>query len=165
MKLLKIIIILSAIFIYNNISAAELIDRVVAFVDDDVITLRELDNQYENLHSKDNTVTKEMTLNTMVNQLLIEKDAVRRRITGTTKEDTINKYINLYVKSQIFIKDKDIDYYYNENINNLKGQNIKDIRDKINEILTEKQINVKLWELINNLKNKSYVKIQLDLTN
>jgi hypothetical protein len=160
-KYIIIVITLLSIFLWTKVTIAELVDRVVAFVDDDAITLRELDIKYEELHSKDNTVTKQDILNTMVNQLLIERDAAKHRITGLNKEDIINKYLNIYVKSQVNIKDKEIDNYFNENIDKL--QNIKESKDKIKEILTEKQNNVKLWERIKELKKKAYVRIQLDL--
>lgn len=150
-----------------DVEAAEVIERVAAFVNDDAITLRELNKQYNILHAKDSSITKEMTLNTMINQLLLEKDADSHKITGTSKEDVINKYINIYVRSQVSVKDNEIDNYYNENINNLKDTNgvtkkIEDIRNEIKVILLEKKVNIRLFELLKELKNKSYVRIQLD---
>jgi hypothetical protein len=158
-KYILIIILLSSILLGTGDTYAEIIDRVAAFVDDEVITLRELDKQYNILHAKDITITKDIALNTMINQLLIEKDAIRRRIIGMNKDETVIKYINLYIRSQVRIKQDEITDYYKENIENLKNNKIEDIRDDIEKILIEKQVNIKVRELLYELKSKSNIKI------
>ena len=138
---------------------AALIDRVVAFVDDTAITLTELRETYEKTRKVQPDVTMSEVLNTMVNRCLVLNDARRLKIEAKTDDELFNEYIELKVKAVIRIKEEEIADYYKKNEQEFKGAAYESVRDKIEEYLTEKEINSLLKKQIVALREKAYVKI------
>ncbi|MGD1076568.1 MAG: hypothetical protein ABR903_10910, partial [Thermodesulfovibrionales bacterium] len=62
-------------------------------------------------------------------------------------------------KAVIRIKEEEIADYYKKNKQEFKGAAYESVRDKIEEYLTEKEINRLLKKQIAGLKEKAYVKI------
>ena len=110
---------------------AEMKDRVVAFVDNDAITLSELEERYaQTLHITPD-ITREEVLHTMVNRLLLLREARK-------------------IKLEALSEDEDF-----------QGKELETVREEIEKVLIEKALNERLKSHINELKEKSCVKIQL----
>ncbi len=140
---------------------AELIDRVVAYVSDRAITLSELLETYERTKKIQPDISMDEVLDTMVNRLLLLNDARRLKIEAKTDEEVLNEYIELKVRAFIRIREEDIEDYYKKNEKEFKGAPLESVRDKIEEYLTEKEINRLLKIQIAELRAKAYVKILL----
>lgn len=142
-------------------SYAELVDRVVAFVNERAITLSELRETYERTKKVQPDISMDEVLNTMINRALLLSDARRLKIDAKTDEDVLSQYMELKVRAFIRVKEEDIEDYYGKNEQEFKGAPFETVRDKIEEYLTEKEINNVLKRQIAELRAKAYVKVLL----
>jgi hypothetical protein len=139
-----------------------LIDRVVAFVDDQAITLSEFRQQYKNTIKLTPDISEEDVLNTMINRRLLLRDARRNRIESPSEEEIMRDYIDLKIRAFINVSEAEIDGFYRKNINEFSGKNYEDVREEIEKYLTEKDLNERLKELLKELRKNAYIKIQLN---
>ena len=142
-------------------SCAELIDRVVAFVNDRAITLSELKETYERTRKIQPDISLEEVLNTMVNRLLLLNDARRLKVEAKTDEEVLNEYMDFKVRAFIRVGEEEIEDYYRKNEKEFGGADYESVRDKIEEYLTEKEVNRILKKQVAELREKAYVKILL----
>lgn len=141
------------------VCGAELIDRVVAFVDVKAITLSEVRETYEHTKETQPDVSMEEVLNTMINRLLLLGDARRLKIEGKNDDEVLREYVELKVKALIRIREESIEEYYRKNEQNFGGAALESVRDKIEEYLLEKEANERLKKQIADLHARSYVVI------
>jgi hypothetical protein len=142
-----------------TVSEAELIDRVVAYVNDRAITLSDLRETYERTQKIQPDISTDEVLNTMINKLLLLIDARRLKIEAKTDEEVLSEYMELKVRSFIRVREEDIEDYYKKNEKEFAGAAYESVRDKIEDYLTEKEINRILKMHIAELRAKAYVKI------
>lgn len=140
--------------------SAEIIDRVVAFVDDQAITLSEFREQKQDIIKIAPDITEEEVLNAMINKKLLLRDAKKYRIEAPSDEEIARDYIDLKVRAFIRIRESQTEEFYHQNISEFSGKNYDDVRDEIEEYLTEKEVNRRLKELVKELREKTYIKIQ-----
>jgi hypothetical protein len=138
---------------------AELIDRVVASVNDRAITMSELRETYEKTKKVQPDISTEEVLNTMINRLLLLSDARKLKIEAKTDDEVLNEYVQLKVKALIRVREEAIEDFYKKNEQNFGGSPYESVRDKIEEYLLEKEANELLKKQIADLRSKSYVKI------
>lgn len=141
---------------------AAISDRVIAFVDDEAITRSELEDQLSKMKEMNSEITEMEVLNTMINRIVIMREAKKYRIEGASPDDIINEFIDLKVRAFIRVPEAEIEEYYNENIGSLSGKEYDRIRDEIEVYLMEKHLNNRLKETIDALKKSSYIKIQTE---
>ncbi|MBI5074528.1 MAG: SurA N-terminal domain-containing protein [Nitrospirae bacterium] len=146
----------------TGISDAAIQDRVIAFVDDHAITLSELEESYKAANALSRIVTHEEVLNTMINRVILLKEAKKYRIEAPTIDEVLKEYIDLKIRAFIRVNDADIEKFYNANLLNFQGKGYEDVRDEIDMFLTEKLLNERLKESLNDLRKKSYIRIYLD---
>jgi hypothetical protein len=144
------------------ICSAELIDRVVAFVDEKAITQSEFNEVYEKTAKIKSDISKEDVLYTMINKTLLLAEAKKLKIEAGTDEDVLNEYMELKVKAFIRIKEEDMEDFYNKNISEFKGAAYDTVRDKIEEYFTEREVNRLLKRHINELRAKAYIKVLIE---
>lgn len=142
-------------------SYAELIDRVVAFVDDRAITMMEFEETYEKTKKIRPDISKEEVLTTSINRILLLKEAKKLKIEAKTDDELLNGYIELKVKAFIRLKEEDLKEFYNTHISEFKDTSYEAVRDKIEEYLTEKEVNNLLKRHIEELRSKAYIKVVL----
>jgi hypothetical protein len=140
----------------------ELIDRVVAVVDNNAITLSALRENYEKTKKAQPEITMAEVLQTMVSRLLLLNDAKRLKFEAKTDEEMMNLYIEMKVKAFVQVKEAEMEEYYRQHEKELKDAPYESVRDKIEEVLTEKEINRLLKQHVEELRKKAYVKIELD---
>lgn len=141
--------------------SAEIIDRVVAFVDDQAITLSEFREQQLIAVKITPDITAEDLVNTMINKKLLLRDAKKYRIEAPSEDEVLRDYIDLKVRAFIRISESQAEEFYQQNINEFTGKSYDDVRDEIEEYLTEKDVNRRLRDLVKELREKTYVKIQI----
>ncbi len=147
---------------FTSDSQAAISDRVIAFVDDYAITLSELEESYKTAHVLSPNITHEEVLNTMINRVILVKEAKKYRIEAPTLDEVLKEYIDLKIRAFIRVNDADIDKFYNENVQNLQGKDYEDVRDEIDLYLTEKLLNERLKETLSEIRKKAYIRIYLD---
>src|SRR6266498_6116362 len=139
-----------------SVCYAELIDRVVAFVDDRAITLTEFMGTYEKAKSGRPDISKGEVLNTYINRILLLREAKKLRLEAKTDDELINSYIELKVKAFIRLRDEDMKEFYNTHLSEFEGAEFDSVRARIEEYLTEKEVNNLLKRHIDELRSKAY---------
>ncbi|MEW6418511.1 MAG: hypothetical protein AB1480_10370 [Nitrospirota bacterium] len=141
---------------------AEIRDRVVAFLDNNAITLSELEMKYADTIKVTPNVKKEEVLNTMVNRLLLIKEAKKIKLEAPSEDELLKEYIDLRIRAFIRIKEKEIEDFYRKHTDEFQGKEFDAIRDEIENYLTEEELNERLKLHINELREKACIKIQLN---
>jgi hypothetical protein len=137
-------------------------DRIIAFVDDQAITLRELDDSYKAAKALSNSITREEVLNTMINRVILLREAKKYRLEAPTVDGVVKEFIDLKIRAFIMVNDADIEKFYKANMQNFQGREYEDVRDEIDLYLTEKLLNERLKETLNDLRKKAYIRIYLN---
>ena len=140
---------------------AEIRDRVVAYVDNDAITLSDLEERYSSAIQITPDITREEVLHTMVNRLLLLREARKIKLEALTEDELLQDYIDLKIRAFIRVNEEDIVNFYEEHIEDFQGKELETVREEIEKVLIEKALNERLKSHINELKEKSCVKIQL----
>ena len=140
-------------------SAEVLRDWVVAFVDDEAITNSELQEQYRATLKITPDISKEEVLNTMINRILILREAKKYRIEGPSPDAVLKEYIDLKERAFIRVPETEIEKYFNENSSMFSGKGFEDVRDDIEQYLIEKELNARLKGTLRELRKTAYIKI------
>lgn len=138
---------------------AAISDRVIAFVDNEAITMSELDEQYRTTGKISPDITIGEVLDTMINKVLILREARKYRIEASSVEQVRQEYIDLKIRAFIRVGESDIEKFYQENKANFYGKEFEDVRDEIDTYLTEKELNDRLKELLKKLRRDAYIRI------
>jgi len=157
------------IFSMSGHCHAEMLDRVVAIVNDDVILHSEFSRAFETALEYDPDVTASDVLDNMIDRLLLLKEARKFRLTssddeqGKVKDDKviIKEYIDVRLKGFIHVPYEDVEYYYYQKRDSFSGKDFFDVRNEIEEYLIEQELNIKLLEYLEDLKRNAYIRVQL----
>jgi hypothetical protein len=147
--------------LFTTCADAAIFDRVVAFVDDQAITLSEFREQYRNTLKVSPDSTEEEVINTMINRVLLLREAHKYRIEGPTKDEIIRDYIDLKVRAFIKISEEEVEAFYKKNSEQFSGRDYEQVRGEIEQFLTEKALNERLKETLKELRKTAYIKVQL----
>lgn len=140
---------------------AEVLERVVAYVNDAAITLSEFREQAQRTRKILGNATDTEIINSMINNLLLLKEAKKMVLEGQSNDELVRDYIDIKIKSSIIIKESDIERFYNENKGQFKGQDYLSARDGIEKYIFELETNKLLKKHIEELRAMSDIKIQL----
>jgi hypothetical protein len=135
---------------------------VVAYVDDTAITLSEFEETYNEMREAVKDITKEEAINSMINSVLLLHEARKMRLDAPTKEDLVKDYIDIKIRSLIFIRESDIRAFYEKNIDKFKGIDYLQVRDEIESYLFELETNRRLQSHLEQLRANAEIKIQLE---
>ena len=162
---LKLFLIFTSAFLiltsYFSVVDAEIRDRVVAYVDNDAITLSELEERYAHALQITPDITREEVLHTMVNRLLLLREAMKIKLEALTEDELLQEYIDLKIRAFIRVNEEDVVDFYEGHIDDFQEKELDTVREEIENVLIEKALNERLKSHINELKEKSCVKIQL----
>lgn len=156
-------LVLSSYFVVLTSSYAELLERVVAIVNDDVILFSELDEAMKRAGDKERIDI----LNKVIDRRLLLKEAERfipivKTSTYSEGDDTIIKeYINIRIRPFIRIPIREIESYYMKNKELFKDREFYNVKDEIEAIITEEAVMQRLDEHLKELREKAYIRIQL----
>jgi hypothetical protein len=155
-------VILLLLFAPCHLLSAEIRDRVVAFVDNIAITMSELETKYAYTLKVAPDITREEVLNTMVNRILLLREAKKIRLEAPSEDELLKEYIDLKIRAFIRIKEENLKDFYEKNLSDFQGKEFDDVRDEIENYLTEKEVNQRLKSYINELRENACIKIQLN---
>ncbi len=156
-------------FLFPHYMQAEMLERIVAIVNDDVILQSEFFQAYETAKEYDPDAQEAGVLEEMINRLLLLREARKFRLAaldneqGEAKDDRviIKEYIDIRLKGFIHVPYEDIEYYYYQNRDSFSGRDFYDVRNEIEEFLIEQEFNVKLLEYIEDLRRNAYIRVQI----
>ncbi|HWR89205.1 MAG TPA: hypothetical protein VN260_03010 [Dissulfurispiraceae bacterium] len=140
---------------------AEVIDRIVAAIDDRAVTLSEFQATYQRMKEKIPSITEEEALQSYINRLLLLKEARKMRLEGASDDERINEYLDVRIKSLILIKEKEISDFYEKNKERFGDRDYLSVRDEIEEYLTEAEVNRAIKNHVEELRARSEIRIQL----
>lgn len=147
---------------YWSPATGEIRDRVVAFVDDSAITLSELEMKYAATVKAIPDITRNEVLDTMINRVLLLREAKKIRLEAPSEDELLREYIDLRIKTIISIKEEELVDFYKKHIDDFQGKDFETVREKIENYLIEKELNQRLKSHINDLRKKACIKIQLN---
>ncbi len=139
---------------------AEIVERIVAYVDDYAITKSELNKTLMDMRESLDKITEEEAVNALINRVLLLKEAKKMKL-DPPESNQIKEYIDIKIKSLIFIREEDLQRYYDSNKGTFKNIPFASVKDKIEQLLIEEETNRRLQDHLQLLRNKAYIKIQL----
>ena len=137
-------------------------DRVVAFVGNDAITLSELEKTFTDTLRITPNVTRDEVLNTMVNRLLLLREAKKIRLEAPSEDELFREYIDMKIRAFIRIREEELTEFYEKHLSDFQGKEFESAREEIENYLIENQLNQRLKSHINELREKTCIKIQLN---
>lgn len=140
---------------------SEILERVVAYVNNNAITLSEFRENAEKSRKKLGNVSDSDIINAMINNLLLVEEAEKIRLEAPNKDELVRDYIDIKIKPFVRIREEDMERFYNENRGQFKGKDYLEVRDEIEKYLSELETNKELKKHIEELRAKSDIKIQL----
>jgi len=148
--------------LYSVSCYAEVLNRVVAYVDDTTITLLEFNKFRMKMKETVSSVTDEEVVNSMINRLLLFKEARKMRLEAATKDELLKDYIDIKIKASIIIKEGAIERFYSDHLEDFKGKSFASVRDEIDKYLFEMEVNRQLKKHLDDLRTNAEIKIQLE---
>jgi hypothetical protein len=140
---------------------AALRDRVVAFVDNRAVTLSEFKERYKKTREAVPDISEEEVVNTMINRILLLREAKKYRIEAPTDDEVVKEYIDLKVRAFITVGENEMEAFYKQNISQFTGSDYDKVRGEIEKYLTEKELNERLKSMLVDLRKNASIKIQL----
>jgi hypothetical protein len=147
---------------HSSPDAAVIKNRIVGYVDSTAITLSELETRYLETRKVTPDITRREVLNTMINRVLLLREARKLRLEAPSEDELLKEYIDLKVRTLIRVKEEDIQDFYNKHKDEFEGKDLEDVRDTIENYLVEHQLNEQLKEHISELRKNTCVKVQLE---
>ena len=150
------------LFTPTSLLFAMIKDRVVASVDNTAITLSEFEEEYSTSLEATPDATKEEVLNAMINRVLLLREAKKIRLEEPSDDELMKEYIDLKLRTFVKIKEKDVLDFYQNHIEDFKGKEFDAVREEIENYLVEAELNRLLKLHIEELRKKTYIKIQFN---
>lgn len=145
----------------STVCSAEVLNRVVAYVDDSAITLSEFRETFVRMKMTVSNISAEEVIASMINRRLLLKEAAKMRLEAATKDELLKDYIDIKIKASILIREKDTERFYNEHREDFKGKDYASVRDEIDKYLFEMEVNRQLKKHIEDLRANAEIKVQL----
>jgi hypothetical protein len=154
---------------FAGVAYAEMLERVVAVVNEDVILLSELRSEVQLRKSGGAEASEADVLDEMIDRMLLLAQTEKMRLeegvdpdkTLAAEDKMINDYIERRVKAFIHIPLKDMEDYYSRNTSLYGGKKFYDVKDEIEAKLVEARLQDRLREHIRGLRKDSYIRVQL----
>ncbi|MGO9014184.1 MAG: hypothetical protein ACLQF0_04310 [Dissulfurispiraceae bacterium] len=160
--LFSFILLFTSCCLLPTVVYSEVLDRVVAYVNNNAITLSAFQKSAQGAREKLGNVSDSDIINSMINNLLLVEAAKNMRLEAPDDDKLVQEYIDIKIKPAIIIREEDMERFYNENRGQFKGQDYVDVRDEIEKYLVELDTNKQLKKLIEELRSKSDIKILLN---
>lgn len=143
----------------SSTGRGETIDRVIAYINDNAITMRELNATHSEELKKHPGQTREQTLESMINSQLIIIEAKKLRISAETDPELIQKYLSLKVRSLVYVKDSEIMDYYQKHMEDFQGLRYRNTKERIRQYLGELKFNSLIKEQLEKLRQAAVIRI------
>lgn len=135
-------------------------DRVVAYVDNIAITLSDLNERYTETEKANPKATREEVLNTMINRILMLREAKKMRLEALSEDQMLKEYIDLKIRAFIRIKEEEVKEFYVRHAPDFQGKEFEAVRDEIENYLIENELNQRLKAHISDLRERACVQLK-----
>lgn len=140
------------------IASAVVLDRVVAFIGDDAILLSELRANVEKARATVPDITDMEVLNTMINRKLLAREAKKYFPEENDEDMLVRDYMDLKIRALITVPEKDVRDFYDANRAGFGKAGYEQVREQIEQLLVEKEVNKRLRDQINDLRARAWIK-------
>lgn len=168
-RLIFIFLLLTAYCLQPAFCNSEILERIVAIVNNNVILLSEFKDALKAAKMSDEKVTEDAVLDEMINRVLMLEQAKKMRLgqiedgNGPVDDNKIiNEYIDRRIRSFVHIPIEEIESYYLNNRKQFGNQPFSEAKDDIENHLTEGELKLKIAEHVEELRKKAYIRIQKD---
>ena len=145
---------------------AEVVERVVAVVDDDVILLTEFREALRRVKESGEKADEKKIIEEMINEILLleqaEKFSFSIKDIGAGDDEIIRNYINKRIKALIYIPFREIEAYYYNNLEKYSEMDFDDVKKEIEKYLINMTLEIRLQEHIDELRENVRIRVQLD---
>ncbi|MDA8091696.1 MAG: hypothetical protein M0Z61_15935 [Nitrospiraceae bacterium] len=155
------LLVLAAVRVF---AADKTIDRIVAFVNDSAILMSDLDARYDQARKLAPDVTRAQVLQTMINRQLLLAQARKIFPEPVEADKAIDEFTDLKIRAFVRIQDEAVRNFYDENKKQLGDVPFDSVKDRIERLLEEKEINRRLQSYLESLRENAYIKVFLDNT-
>jgi hypothetical protein len=152
---------LGSIIVMADESLCRVLDRVVAYVDDRAITLTEFQDSYAATREKSPDVSPEEVIESMINRLLLIKEARKIRLEAASDDDLLSELIEIKIRAPIVIREDGAKAFYESHRSEFGERDFLSVRDEIEQYLFELEATRKLKEYLEQLRGGSEIRIQL----
>jgi len=142
-----------------SISHGIVIDRLAAYVNDTAITLSGFNMEFQKMSKTTPDISKKEVINSIINRTLLIKEARKMRLEANTEDELVNLYLDIKIRSRLFITEDAIFNFYKEYIGEFKGHDYLLVKDQIETYLLEKEFNEILKKHIEELRQNAEIKI------
>jgi hypothetical protein len=161
---------LACYMFFIDSSYAEVLERIVAIVNDDVILYSDLKEARSSAEESGRDLSDKILIEEMIERMLLLNEAENfwieaSRGTHKSKEEEdaiIKEYIDRRVKAFIYIPHNNIEDYFTDNAELFPGKDVYDVRDEIESRMISEELSIQLREHIEELRKNAYVRIQLE---
>lgn len=162
------LIVISCLFPVRNASS-ELVERIVAVVNHDVILLSEFKAAVRRAEENGKKADPVGIVNGIINERLLLKQAEKFNLARVSGEEgalepdrIIENYINKRIRALIHISYREVEAYYYNNIRKYGGRAFDDVKSEIEEYLLGKMLETRLRQHIDELRENARIRIQLN---
>ena len=151
--------------LFSGLVSAEVLERVVAVVNDEVILLSDFQKELSSREAAAPGLSEAEVLDDMVNSLLLLQEARKFRLNNTaanTEVSIVALYIERVIKSLIHVPYEEIEAYYAANGELYGDREFYDVKDDIETILIEQELKIRMLRHTEELRARSYIRIQLE---
>ncbi|MDA8085385.1 MAG: hypothetical protein M0Z75_01675 [Nitrospiraceae bacterium] len=145
-------------------AAEKILDRTVAFVNDDAILLSELDARYIQAKRLTPDITLGQVLQTMINRQLLLVQARKIFPEPVSEDKALQEFTDLKIRAFVRIPEQAARNFYDQNKKQLGGVPFDSVKDQIERLLKEKEINRRLQAYLETLRGNADIKIFLENT-
>ncbi len=134
-------------------------DSVAAYVDDHAITMSEVADQLSRTREAIPDVSRSDVLSTIINRVLLVREAKKYRIEAPSEDQMVKEYIDLKVRAFIRVREERIEEFYRQNADRFGRQELEEARDEIEQFIIEQELNERLREMIAELRRNAYIMV------
>ncbi len=147
-------------FHLSRASSEIIIERVLAVIDDEVITMEDYNKTLSDMKKRFPEIKPDEVMDMMINRVLLLKEARRIGIMKRSSDDEIiNEYIDIKIRSSVFITEEEMMEFYNKNKDRFRNRSFNDVAESIEHYLREQKTNKLLEEHIKELRRNAYIRI------
>jgi hypothetical protein len=152
-----------------NTAYSELLDRIVAVVNREIILYSELQRAVEKSRVAGLKKTEIEVLHELIDRTLLLEQAQKFRVeikaynrTDEEARKMIDDYINRRIKAFIHVPFEEVENYYASHKDDFGGRGLYEVWDEIENRLKIDLLTIKLDEHISKLRKEAYIRIQLE---
>lgn len=138
---------------------ARTIDSVAAFVDDYAITGKDLDAAYAMAAIANSAISRDEVLDSAIDRYLLLREAHRAHIDFDDEDKEIAEFLNIKIRSAVMVPEDRSRDYYDANREAFNGKPYDQVRDGIEQKLSDEEFERRLGEFIKQLRAASRIRL------